>query len=387
MRKTVLFITYILFLCLFTIFSFAFIDPGLIYFKNFFSNFAFSHRELTTGLFIFGISIFFGFYFFFLRLWSKKFLSNKNIIQLIAITAGILLFSYPAMLSFDIFNYIASAKVLFHYHENPYIIMPIEFPGDPLLLFTRAANKIALYGIFWIFLSGIPFLSGFSNFILILYSFKIFMVFIYFGTIFVIWKMTKNFLPVILFALNPLVVIETLVSCHNDIVMVFFMLLAFYILREKKIFLASIFLLLSVLIKYASVFLLPVFFYLLWQIIKQKNIQLNKVFLINSLIFLGVMFFAAPVREEIYPWYAIWFLSFAFLVPRYRLLMYIVVSFSFSLLLRYIPYMLLGTYNGPTPGVKILVTFVPPLIVICYFILCKKNRIPKSIFRSGILPQ
>jgi len=378
MNKIVLFSIYIIFLVIFTVFSYSFIDPNLIYLKTLFTDFAFLHREITTGFYIVCICIFFGFYFFFLWLFKRKFLNNKDVVTLIMITAVIVFFSYPAMLSFDIFNYIATAKVLFHYHENPYIMMPVEFSGDPLLFFTRAANKIALYGIFWILLSGIPFLSGFGNFILILYNFKLFIMLFYFGTIFVIWKMSKNFLPVILFALNPLVIIETLVSSHNDIVMVFFMLLGFYLLKEKKIIFSFIFLFLSLLIKYATIFLFPVFFYSLVQIIRQKNIDWNKIFLINSLILLAVMLFIGPIREEIYPWYAIWFLSFAFLVPQYKMLSYVAMSFSFSFLLRYIPYMFFGTYNGPTPMIKIFLTFVFPLVTILVSLILRDKLSNKS---------
>src|SRR5581483_4454944 len=92
---------------------------------------------------------------------------------IIGVSVSLLLLAYPTMLSFDIFNYIATAKVLFHYHENPYIIMPMEFIGDPLLHYTRAANKVALYAPFWIFITGSPYVLGFKNIFLILFNFKI----------------------------------------------------------------------------------------------------------------------------------------------------------------------------------------------------------------------
>lgn len=367
MNKIIPLVIYILFLILFMVFSYTFVDPGLIYLKNLLTNFTLLYREETTILYVFCVSVFFGFYVLFLWLLKKKVLHNKDIIRLIMITTAILFFTYPAMLSFDIFNYIATAKVLFHYHENPYIIMPVAFAGDPLLLFTHAANKVALYGFFWIFLSGIPFLLGFGYFLLTLFLFKLLIFFFYFATIFVIWKITKNVLSIALFALNPLVVIETLISSHNDIVMVFFMLFAWYLLKEKKIIYAGIFLLMSVFIKYATVFLLPVFIFVLWKTVKKKNIQWDKIFFTNAIILFIVMLSLGPVREEIYPWYAIWFFSFVCLIPRYKMLFFMSMSILFGLLLRYIPFMLLGTYAEPTPVIKILVTFVPPFIALSYF--------------------
>jgi len=190
--KKITFILYGIFLLLFSIFSYAFIDPNLFYLKDIYTGLAFSNRLLTTIFYISSIIIFFVFYGIFIYLGIKKKISLKEICVLLGITIVGLIFSYPAMLSYDIFNYIATSKVLFFYHENPYLIMPIEFIGDPLLAFTHAANKIALYGPFWILLTGAPYLFGFGNFVITLFSFKIFVAFFYLLTIFLIWKMSKK---------------------------------------------------------------------------------------------------------------------------------------------------------------------------------------------------
>ena len=133
---------YIFFLVSLTIFSYLFIDPNLIYLKNTYSGFAFSHRREVTILYVLIIFLLFTFYFLFLWLLNKKKIGYKDIMFLILITVALLFFSYPAMLSFDVFNYIATAKVLFFYHENPYIIMPIEFVPDPLLSFQEYSQSV-----------------------------------------------------------------------------------------------------------------------------------------------------------------------------------------------------------------------------------------------------
>lgn len=357
------------------IFSYAFVDPGLIYLKSLYTGFAFQHRLAVTILYVVIVISFFFFYFIFLTLVKKEELDFKKIKFLILVTSGILLFSYPTMLSYDIFNYIATAKVSFFYHENPYLIMPIEFIGDPLLSFTHAANKIALYGPFWIILTAIPYLLGFGKFILILFNFKLFVLVFYLATIFLIWKISKNFLSVVIFAFNPLVIMETLISSHNDIVMMFFALLAFYFLIKEKPYKAFVFLLLSVLIKYATLFLLPVFMYTSIVQLKNKKINWGRVFYSSSILML-IVFLLSPIREEIYPWYAIWFLIFLPFIQN-KILKYIYIAFSFSLLLRYIPFMYLGTYFNPTPIIKFILTFLPPSIVIVFLsfkYLCSKYR-------------
>lgn len=369
--KKIIIALYSAFLSLFAIFSYAFVDPNISYLKNIYSGFTFSNRLLTTIFFISSIIISFVFYSIFIYLGVKKKISLKEIFILLGITITILFFSYPAMLSYDIFNYVATSKVLFFYHENPYIVMPIEFVGDPLLTFTHAANKIALYGPFWVLLTGIPYFLGFGNFIIILFSFKLFSLLFYLGSVFLIWKISRNILSLILFSFNPLILIETLVSGHNDIVMIFLVLLSFFLLTKKRIFLGISFFVLSIFIKYATVLLIPIFLYVVWRLIRDKVIDWIKVYFFSSLLML-IAFLLSPIREEIYPWYAIWFISFAFLVPNKKILLYVSTAFSFSLLLRYTPYMLTGTYIGQTPFTKEIISFIPPGLVFVYYVLKKK---------------
>jgi len=369
--KQLIIVLYFVFLFLLTVFSYAFVDPNLFYLKILYSGFSFSHRLLATSFYTLFVIVFFIFYGIFTWWAIKKKINIKKIFILLIISCGILLFSYPAMLSYDIFNYIATSKVLFFYKENPYIIMPVEFIGDPLSLYTHAANKIALYGPFWVLLTGVPHFLGFGNFVLTLLSFKLLIIFFYLATLFVFWKISRNVMATSLFAFNPLVIVETLISGHNDIIMMFFAILSFFLLLKKKIFFAILSLILSIFIKYATILLTPVFLYALWKTIRAKEINWRNIFYFSSLLmFAG--FLLSPIREEIYPWYSIWFLSFAFLLINNKFLVTISIVFSFSLLLRYIPYMLTGTYAGLTPVLKEIISFSPPILYCIYYVFKKK---------------
>ena len=377
MINKLLVILYSLLLMFTTVFSYLFVDPNLIYLKKIFTDYAYVHRNIVTIVYISIILLLYVFYMVFYHRLKNKMLSARSVIRLIILTIIILVFSYPAMVSFDIFNYIATAKILFHYHENPYLLMPIEFRGDPLLLFMHAANKVALYGFIWIFLTGIPFALGFNNFLITLFNFKLLVIIFYCGTLFVILKLSKSIIPVYLFGLNPLVIFETFVSSHNDIVMVFLILASFLCLRRKVISFAAVLFFLSIFIKYASIVLIPIFFYVVLKTIRNKTIHWEKIFFYSALLMMFVFLFISPVREEIYPWYALWFLGFISLIPNYKLLLYISLFLSFGLLFRYVPFMLLGTYFGPTPIIKIVVTFTPPIISALYFLFTKKKIIEK----------
>lgn len=364
---------YGLFLLTFTFFSYLFVDQNLIYMTSLYTAFATFNRELVTLVYLIFISLFFLFYFFFLRRITRKILMNAVILS-----AVFLFFSYPAILSYDIFNYIFTAKILYLYHENPFIIMPVEFLGDPYLGFTHAANKVALYGPSWIGITSLPHLLGFNNFILTLFNFKLLVILFYFGIIYLVYKFTKNIGSVAYFALSPLVLIETFVSGHNDVSMMFFALLSIYLLKKEKIILAIMFLIFSILIKYATIFLVPVFIYYLFLRIKKRKIDWEKIYVCSSILMFAI-FILSPIREELYPWYGIWFLTFISITENKKLKV-LGFTLSFGLMLRYIPYMYLGTHFGVTPLVKIIVTYVPIIGVLIYF-LNDAKAILKNVFK------
>jgi hypothetical protein len=307
--------------------------------------------------------VFFSFYLVFIKLKKEKKLSDSNLKILIASSFLVLLLAYPAMLSFDIFNYILTAKVAFLYHENPYLIMPIQITPEPMLAFTHAANKIALYGPSWIGLSFLPHILGFGNFLLTLLNFKLLSIVFYLMALKVFIKLKKD-TALVFFALNPLVLMETVLSGHNDIVMMFFSLIGILFLSRRKVFLAFVMLSISILVKYSTLLLLPVFIYISYANYKRKEINWEKMY-ISCALLMFVAFLLSPIREEIYPWYFIWPLLFVSLT-RSMLMKYISVAFSFGLLFRYVPFMLLGTYADPTPIIKTLVTFIPPILTLLF---------------------
>lgn len=352
----VLIATYTLFILLFVVFTYFFIDLNFIYLSNIYSGIAYSNRLLVSilyGVFIIG---FFGFYIYFLSYSKRQKLDYKQL-RFLFLPTALLLFSYPAILSYDIFNYLATAKVTFFYVENPYLVMPVEFLNDTMLMYTRAANKYALYGPSWIILTSVPFFLSFGNILFQILLLKVLVAVFYIGTLFVLYRLTKNYYSVVFFGLNPLVVIETFVSGHNDIVMVFFMLLGLYLLKEKRVASSFISLFVSIFIKFASVFLLPIWLYVLYNRFINKEIIWNKVWIASFFLMLFV-FLLSPIREELYPWYFIWVLPFVSLIHNKKLSL-LFISLSFGLLLYYIPYMYTGYY---LIALKVIFVIIPTII-------------------------
>lgn len=352
---------YSVFLLLFSLFTYLFIDTNLIYLHGLYTGFYSSNRIITTSVYLLLVSLFFIFYLYFL----KKKITSELHKKFIIVSLLFLIFSYPAILSYDIFNYLATAKVTYFYKENPYLVMPIEFQGDPMLLFTRAANKFALYGFSWTALSGIPFILGFQNFLAQVFLLKGMVGLFYLGLVYILHKITKSWDTILIFSLNPLVLMETFISAHNDIVMMFFALSAFYFLKKKHIFLAFALLSVSIFVKFSTIFLLPIFIYVLYTYIKKKDINWNRIWFYSAILMFSV-FLLAPLREEIYPWYAIWFLPFISLLKGFRKLKILSMSLCFGLLLSYVPYMLLGHYLYPVPFLKTSLVVFPVLCTFLY---------------------
>jgi len=344
--------------------SYLFIDPNFFYLKSFYTGIYFNQREIVTTAYVFLISSFFVTYLYIYKMFSEKRIRKEVIKRIIFLTCLILFLSYPAMLSFDIFNYAATAKTTFFYMENPYIVMPIEFINDTVLQFMHSANKTALYGPVWIILTAVPSLIiGFSNFIALIFGLKIIVGVFYFLTLVILWKSSRDWIPVLLYALNPLIVIETFVSGHNDVAMMFLVLYSLYLLSKRKFYWSALLLLLSIFIKFATIFLIPIVVYILFLQIKKQKINNEKIFYYSFLSMLAI-FFLSSFREEIYPWYAIWFLPFSFLLYKHKVILIFSQALSFGLMLRYVPFMLTGTYFGQTPILKIILMWTPFIFIL-----------------------
>jgi len=352
-----------IFICvLFTFFTYGYIDTNLHLSQSTFflrlqqplEALVFQMRPLATLIFFMALSSLFVLYEWFLKN-SEKLFNLKKLFLFISGIALIFLFSFPAF-SYDIFNYITTAKVTFFHKENPYLVMPVEIANEPYLAFTRAANKVALYGPVWILLTAIPHYLGAGDIWQTIIAFKFLNFFTYLLLSYLIYQMTKSVRSVLFFALNPLVLIEILISSHNDSTMMAFLLLGMLLwfskgLGKKLIGLSAIFA--SMLIKGATIVVAPLLF--------MKNISKEKFLFYTYLLLAFVFFIAAPLREELYPWYAVWLVTIAACLDRkkYSLLIGFTMVLSFALELRHIPYMYMGYYEGVGPLARTLLTMIP----------------------------
>lgn len=328
------------------------------------------NNNLLVAIFASLIILFFGLYLAILYLAKKnnKLFSKRELILFMTLIFVPFLFAHNA-LSHDIFNYIFNAKVVLEYGDNPHTSPPGNYPDDLWLRFMHNTHGLSPYGYVWTGLSLLPYIFGFGKFILIFANFKIFSLLSLIFSIIFMYKILKlnkliNVFPrILLFAINPLVLIEFIGNAHNDLFMMVFALASYYYLilftktkmskNTKYLFLSGLFLLISVGIKMSTVVLLPIF--ILAIILHYKHIKKIGVqeFVVNYFPILASIFMFVPLfferSQQFYPWYLVWSMTWLPFIKDRRLILAL-ISFSFWSMLRYLPWIYAGLHYGGEVG-------------------------------------
>lgn len=361
----VLSIGYITSVVLLFLYSFTQVDLGLTLtrwemwqgLQQAFQHIGYFNRPLSTYFYLGILFLLFLSYFLLLQLAKKGKVSFRQAWLLITATAIILAFSYNAF-SHDLFNYIFDAKIVTNYQQNPYEHKALDFPNDPMLSFMHWTHRVYPYGPVWLGLT-IP-LSFFGMQLLLptMLLFKAFTASAFVGSAYIIGKILRKISPqeeilgILFFGLNPLIIIESLVSSHNDIVMVFFALFGLHLLVAKRNVLSIFLLLLSIGVKFATVFLAPIFLY---AIVKKNNVNFEKMF-VAIVVAMAVGVITASLRTNFQPWYLVFVIPFAALVPRIRVVFISCFVLSVFALLEYVPYLYLGNWDPPVPTILFWLT-------------------------------
>ncbi len=329
--------------------------------QKFFQQIGYFNRPLSASFYVVIVLLLFGFYAFFLSLASKNKISKEQVWSLAIVSTAILSFSYNAF-SYDLFNYMFDARIVTHYGQNPYLHKALDFANDPMLNFMRWTHRIYPYGPSWLILTVPISFIGFNFFLPTFFLFKFIGSLSFLGSAYFIQKILKKISPrnelfgLTLFVFNPLIIIEGLVSSHNDLPMIFFAILSLYLLINKKYISSFLSLFFSIGIKFATVFLLPIFIYSLFA--KNKN-QINWEKILNYIIpLMMISLVLVTLRTNFQPWYLVNIVVFApFLQNKYYALI-ICTVFPFFALLEYLPFLYKGDWNQPVPSILFWLTII-----------------------------
>jgi hypothetical protein len=190
---------------------------------------------------------------------------------------GVTLLLIPAFPSQDIFSYIIYGRISALYHANPLTAIPSQFPQDPLLPYVFWQNTRSVYGPVWLGLSDglIRLAEGLGGSLAVsILLFKGVAFLAHLGNALLVWAILGRLAPrqqltgALLYAWNPLALLEFAGSGHNDALMLGLFLLGVLLLVQGHEVLALLGFAASIDTKYVFLLLLPLYF---WYVLRAQS--------------------------------------------------------------------------------------------------------------------
>lgn len=197
---------------------------------------------------ILAVAFLFAVYFAAIANWRRLSVSKRYLAPALAAAVLLAALSVPGMTSADPFFYIRSARLLTHYHLNPYLhtyrevhdaysalaLYPGPLPYGPVTLLALVPAGFASSAGLWA----------------AVYVLKAEWVAVFCANAWLVWNLARRMgadpdYSFFVFAFNPLVLLELIVAGHNDGIMIFFSLLALLYCRRGRFDVALVLALLS----------------------------------------------------------------------------------------------------------------------------------------------
>jgi len=163
----------------------------------------------------------------------------------------------------DIYDNIFHGRILGVYGANPFRDLISRFPHDPFFQYPYWKNSPSAYGPLWETLAGITAWLAGDGIITNILAFKILPGIFHLTSIAVVVLFLHRLQPqralsgALLLGWNPVVLYETWGNGHNDIAMIFWVLLAALLISQKHYSLGTLSLVAGTLIKFIPVLLIP----------------------------------------------------------------------------------------------------------------------------------
>ena len=179
----------------------------------------------------------------------------------------------PSLLSDDVFSYIFSGRMLSIYHVDPLNTLPAQFPYDSYLQWVIAGrNTTNIYGPLWLYIASLLVIIS-NNPVVTLLIFKGAAILSHLVNCLLLWAIlgkiapTRRILGTLLYAWNPLILLELAGSGHSDGVLItlFFLAVWLYVLDKGRVshLAVAITLGLAISMNFIALLIAPVFFWFL----------------------------------------------------------------------------------------------------------------------------
>ena len=228
-------------------------------------------------------------YFMIIKFRKQIFKNVNQIFIFITIVSSIFVFVVPFWCS-DVFYYLGIGRLAEEYHQNPYYTDMKSFIDNNEINMEKDtvmqkgyknywAKTTVVYGAVWTIICSIISFLSLGRLELGLLIFKIINLLIHIGNCYLLFKISKKKVFPILYGLNPFILIEGIANVHNDLFVIFFLLLSLYqLLNKKSIISCLLYLALATDIKYFTILFLPfiIIYYYKNQDIKTRIINCIK---------------------------------------------------------------------------------------------------------------
>lgn len=197
--------------------------------------------------------------------YNNIFKNQKEIFIFIIVISALFTIILP-ITSTDVFYYISTGWSESKYGVNPYYTSVYELICNTKILDDEILNKIPriwsnqkiVYGPIWPFICKVLTSISFGNLSIALIIFKIFNFIIHLLNCRLIYKISNKKIFLLIYSLNPLILFEGLTNVHNDVLLIFFILVALYLaIKKKNIVLSVISLAIATTVKYVAILIVP----------------------------------------------------------------------------------------------------------------------------------
>jgi hypothetical protein len=196
----------------------------------------------------------------------------------------------PIVTSQDIFSYIAYARMGVVYHLNPLTTLPTSISSDPIYPLLYWVRQPSAYGPAWTIITStlqwITLFLGFRDLLSTELLLRLLGLSLHLGSTQLIWSISGHLQgeyggtlygqrrrrrAVLAFAWNPFLLLEACVNVHSDTAILFFVLLALWMLlpqaegTRRDVMLPAVMLALAACVKITLVLLLPGLLLFLWK--------------------------------------------------------------------------------------------------------------------------
>jgi alpha-1,6-mannosyltransferase len=199
------------------------------------------HEPSSAAVYAIGLVVLFGCYWLALDLVRRAHVPLKLIVLFGLLFALILVWLYPITAT-DLFQYVGRARLAVVYGVSPLAYPPQQYPRDPFIYLTKGwTDCLSPYGPAWENLASHVVSIAPNDPVHAALAFKA-LALISYGLCLALatWGAGRDAHAVLLFAWNPLLLLQGVGNGHNDLVMLLWMMLGFLLWKRARLWLPAV---------------------------------------------------------------------------------------------------------------------------------------------------